>query len=62
MGRRFMTCPNCDKLTWARRKGNQCFCLRCHNEIPQNGSAQPDNFTMIKDHISYPEINKTGGV
>jgi len=65
MGRRFMTCPNCNKLTWARRKGNRCFCLRCHKEIPQieNGSTpQPDNFTMIRDHISYPEINRTGGV
>jgi len=69
MGRRFMTCPNCNKLTLARRKGNKYFCLRCHKEIPEpnnNSSSistpQPDNFTMIRDHTSYPEISRTGGL
>jgi len=63
MGRRFMTCPNCNKLTWARRKGNQCFCMRCHKEIPQNCSVPClDNFSITEDHISYPEISRTGGL
>ena len=63
MGRRFIFCPTCKTLTWARRKGNQCFCTGCGNEIPQNVSApQPENFTMMKDHISYPEISRTGGL
>jgi len=63
MGRRFIFCPTCNKLTWARRKGHQCFCLRCRKEILENGSApQADNFTMMEDHVSYPEINRTGGV
>jgi len=63
MGRRFMTCPNCKKLTWARRNGKKYTCLQCGKEIYENVSTpQPDNFTMMKHHSSYPEISKTGGL
>jgi len=66
MGRRFMYCPTCRRLSWARtdRKTGRCFCTKCGNEIPtmENISLEPDNFSIMKDHISYPEISKTGGL
>jgi len=65
MGRRLMYCPKCDRFTCARRIGTRYFCRHCRKEILETGNISTPllvNFTVVKDHISYPELNRTGAL
>ena len=73
-----MVCPNCNKLTCARRIKDKYICLKCRNEIDaenistlwHDGKSKilehvtkiDEHITKAKEHISYPEISKTGGL
>ena len=67
MDRRFAFCPNCRRYVWVRidRKTGQSLCIDCGEEIPEIenvSTPQSCNSTIMQDYISYPELNKTGGL